>query len=402
MSALTQHFYTSDEVHAALQYASTRNDRIETVFWCHELLRSGYVGETISTLFEAWLWNKGPFCLAWLLDAHTLGSDEVSENSILLAAYQLSTVSYLRNDHSLWDILVLTAMDTPPDRVTPKTPELPSVDEKETFMMRALYQGKAYTAWWISRYLKSERVWELLRWYAVRYCAPSMCACLDILEPYEALLGYRSDEYDVIIRCMAVISVCLSPSQQTTSFAALPASMDERILETIAEWDKECGRITHRRYTIPVRCLYGKTRRGTMKWTTTTVKYLGQLEEGIKECPFWQEAMSEYVTTHGVWKSDDMREAFYDRHFPDDIPDEWSKAEKNKSHGDGVLGPNEPITLAKWSRCFFAGVSRFAWHSKVFLEQHANTLLDVIHLFPPVKPIESAQLQPVHRRKIIA
>ena len=33
---------------------------------------------------------------------------------------------------------------------------------------------------------------------------------------------------------------------------------------------------------------------------------------------------------------DKARESFYDTYFPDDIPDEWSLAERAKSHGRGA------------------------------------------------------------------
>jgi hypothetical protein len=33
--------------------------------------------------------------------------------------------------------------------------------------------------------------------------------------------------------------------------------------------------------------------------------------------------------------NDDVLESFYDRFFPDDIPDEWSAADQCKSHGPG-------------------------------------------------------------------
>ncbi len=48
----------------------------------------------------------------------------------------------------------------------------------------------------------------------------------------------------------------------------------------------------------------------------------------------------------GSWKhirkADEIREAFYDMYFPDDIPDEWSAKDREKSHGYGLLiGPNK-------------------------------------------------------------
>ena len=403
--SLSRHFYALDEVHAALQYCSTRNDRHETVFWCYELLRSGCVAETISTLFEAWLWNKGPFCLSWISVAQRLASDEVTEEDILLASYQLSWVSHTQRDHSLWNILVLTAEGAMPDRVTLKTPPyLPSNDEHEIYMVRAMFQGKAYSAWWMSRHVSNERVWKLLHWYVIHNCpvyADHYLSYFSILKQYESLLGYRSDEYDVITRCLAVLSVCLNREQQEKSWSILPSTMEPRLQTTLCEWEAECGRKQHRRYTIPSACLYGRCKRGQMKWSESTVVHLGTLEKGFNVCPFWEEAVAEYQLDH-TWRSDDAREAFYDRYLVDDVPDEWTKAEKQKSHGDGLLGPTQMVRLAVYSRRF--GMARLLWNAnpQPFLEKKEGCdPLDIIRWFPPPGEMTTILLRPVRRRVCI-
>jgi hypothetical protein len=401
--SLSRHFYALDEVHAALQYCSTRNDRHETVFWCYELLRSGCVAETISTLFEAWLWNKGPFCLSWMSVAQHLTSDEVSEDDILLAAYQLSWVPHTRRDHSLWNILVHTAEGGLPERVTLKTPPyVPSHDENEMYMIRAIFQGKAYSAWWMSRHLSDARVWELVRWYVI-YNYPTYAeqylSYFTILEQYETLLGYRSDEYDTIIRCLAVLSVCLNGEQQEKSWSILPCVIEPRLQTACSDWEAEIGRKQQRRYTIPSACLYGRCRRGRMKWAESTVSQLGALEKWFIGCPFWEEAVAEYQLDN-KWRSDDAREAFYDRYLVDDIPDEWSKAEKQKSHGDGLLGPTQSVRLAVYSRRF--GMARLLWNAgptvQAFLEKKEGCdPLDVIRWFPEPGVITSTLLRPIRR-----
>jgi hypothetical protein len=378
---LTRHFYALDEVHAALQYASTRNDRLETLFWCKELLLSQCVGETISTLFESWLWHKGPFQLQWLLGAWaTLAGEELSEDDVLLAAYQLSAISYRHRDHSLWNILVLTAQGAAPERLTPKTPAiLPSSDDRECYFVRALYQGKAYSAWWMSRRMATDRVWELLAWYAT-HCTKhgaSYHTCCKALQNYEQLLGYRTDEYDTIVRCLAVLSLCLSPSQQAHSLSSLPSAIDATSLTRLAEWQQRLGRRSYRIYSIPTACLYG-TGRGRIPWQSSTVSQLN--EAHLIGCPFWEEVLSEYAMVVGAsihWNSDDTMEQFYHRYFPDDLPDEWTKAEKERSHGDGLLAPQEMVYLGKYARRFLSQCARLAWNSRpivrAFLEQHPIT-----------------------------
>jgi hypothetical protein len=411
---LTRHFYALDEVHAALQYTSTRNDRLETLFWCQELLLSQCASETISTLFESWLWHKGPFQLQWLLGAWaTLAGEELSEDDILLAAYQLSAISYRNRDCSLWNILVLTAQGAAPDRLTPKTPTmLPSSDDRECYFVRAMYQGKAYSAWWMSRQIETDRVWELLAWYAT-HCTkygPSYHTCFHALQNYEQILGYRTEEYDTIIRCLAVLSLCLSPSQQAQSLSSLPSAIDASSLTRLTEWRQLLGRKSYRTYSIPTSCLYGTTGRGRTPWQSSTVSQLN--ETHLIGCPFWEEALSEYalIDEAGIhWNSDDTMEQFYHRYFPDDLPDEWTKAEKERSHGDGLLAPRDTVNLAKYARLFLSPCARLAWNARPivrsFLEQHRITECHpaaIVSLFTPIMDTIIDWKTPLRRKRVLS
>lgn len=355
---LSRHFYALDEVQVALQYATIRNDRKETLFWCQEMILSGYVSEAISALFEAWLWQKGSFCLAWLTSVwSTLSSEECSEDDILLAAYQLTSHE---RDHSLWNILCLTAMNHPPERVTPKTPSLCVLDEREQYMVRALFQGKAYSAWWMARQLNPNRLWSLLKEYLESQSVD--VTYLIALQSYDKLLGYQTSEYDTIIQCLAVLSACLTPIQRTKSNKPLPPSID--CLTTLAEWAACIGTKKRRIYSIPVMCLYGMTKRGHLKWSQNTFKSLNDIESDLLGCPVWEEELDGYIKLVDgriQWKSDDAKEDWYETFFPDDIPDEWTKADKEKSHGDGILAPTESVTLLKYARIHLSKKARMAW-----------------------------------------
>ena len=226
----------------------------------------------------------------------------------------------------------------------------------------------------MSRRMATDRVWELLTWYAT-HCtkhSASYHTCCKALQNYEQLLGYRTDEYDTIVRCLAVLSLCLSPSQQTQSLSSLPSTIDATSLTRLAEWQQQLGRKSYRIYSIPTTCLYGTMGRGRIPWQSSTVSQLN--ETHLIGCPFWEEALSEYavIDTNTIhWNSE---EQFYDRYFPDDLPDEWTKAEKERSHGDGLLAPQETVHLGKYARRFLSQCARLAWSSRTavrtFLEQH--------------------------------
>jgi hypothetical protein len=333
---LSRHFYPIDEVQAALLYTTSHSQPVEGIFWCKELLCSGVASEAISILFQSWLWNTGPMRLQWLINAwNTLAVDEVTENDILVASYQLASIPHSYHDNSLWNILVLTGADNKmPDSITKKSPvNMPSDDEKEQYFIRALYQGKASCGWWISRYIDNERVWELLKWFS-EYIGvyDKYEICFTALKEYDKLLGYKNTEYDTITRCMAILMVSISPKLREKSFNPLVNTIDDTNLQMISEFDAQIGRKENRMFSIPREALYGITARGKMTWSQSTFMQLNNVEKNLIGCPFWDEVISDYADVSDscviTWLSDDKMEAFYNQYFPDDIPDEWSKKDK--------------------------------------------------------------------------
>jgi hypothetical protein len=141
-----------------------------------------------------------------------------------------------------------------------------------------------------------------------------------------------------------------------------------------------------------------------MKWSESTISQLGLLGKNMKGCPFWEEVIEEYQS-NGKWSSDDSQEAFYERYLVS-LPDEWSKSEKQKSHGEGVMGPHEESNLAVYSKRFFTCFSRYAWHlftamNPRLIQQTSSNPLHLISLLPPPLPITKDMLHPVRRQIII-
>ena len=417
---LSRHFYSLDEVQAALLYTTTRNTPIDALFWCQEMILSGCVGEAISTLFQSWLWNTGPTRLQWLIAAwKSLALNELSEDDILLSTYNLCSVHYQKRDTSLWNILVLTAQNpTMPDTLTRKTPKiLPSESAEEIYFIRALYQGKARAAWWISLYIDRNRVWSLLNWYIdniLTLYKEEYKICLTALENYEKLLGYKSNEYDIIILCSAVIMLCIHPDIQSASFKPMNTEIDRDILQTLDKWTASIGRKERRIYQIPTSCLYGITLRGRSKWSHNNLTQLYNVESYLAGCPFWDEVLAEYATISEngeiIWISDDKMEEFYDKYFPDDIPDEWTKKDQLQSHGDGVLGPTDKPLISKYSRNHFSKYPYFAWNTTKDINNYLDSvdikdcsLEGIVELIIPPVPLSEEdlkKLEPVHKIKV--
>ena len=385
---LTYHFYRLDEVYAAIIYTGSRGIAKETVFWCRELIISGHASEAISALFESWLWHRGPFHLSWLTEAmKRLGGSEISEEDILWMAQQLSTCSV--KDNSLWNLIAISATDPESlfDRVTPRSPVMfPSNVPMEQFFLRAIYQHRAGAAWWAGRHLSLERWWWLLEWYRNHIGIPN--EAIEMIKGYERLLGYRSEIYDYAIRGLALLTLCLTSEQRQKSMSALP------VLQGIgSEWDSVLGRRAGRIYPIPYHGLYG-TLRGRMRQTESTVDDLFDIEKAVRGCAIWDERLT--------------RDS-YELYFPDDIPDEWTATEKEKSHGSGLLQRTEHVSLWGYMKRY-TGRCRMLWNKKpqsdmldkVELDDSPFlTLLSLLALDVKDLEVEESRLRPVHKRKVV-
>ena len=126
-----------------------------------------------------------------------------------------------------------------------------------------------------------------------------------------------------------------------------------------------------REYAIPTHLIYGTTLRGRMNWSQHNFIQLYNFEKYIK-CPFWD-----------IVIDDD----FYETYFPNDIPDEWTLPEKEKSHGKGILAPNEKISIWKYSRNFMSNTSRLASNKEVnpYLKTlDIDSIENFIKLYKPV------------------
>jgi hypothetical protein len=123
--------------------------------------------------------------------------------------------------------------------------------------------------------------------------------------------------------------------------------MSEEVLMWIGKWSALTGRRARRAFAVPVECLYGITDRGCLSQKVSTIGELRGIHDRL-------------VAERGLIAEDEL-EAFYAYAFPDDIPDEWSLEDQEKSHGPGVLRTGERLGMARLGRIWFQAESRFAW-----------------------------------------
>jgi hypothetical protein len=189
---------------------------------------------------------------------------------------------------------------------------------------------------------------------------------------------------------------------------------DKNNAQILNELSASVGRRERRVHQIPNSCLYGTTLRGRSKWAQNNFTQLYNIEKYLVGCPFWDEVLEEYadIDEKGTinWNSDDKMEEFYEKYFPDDIPDEWSKKDQQKSHGDGVLSPTDKPTIWKYSRNFMSRLPQLAWNTTKFVNNYLEnvdisdcSVERIAELYKdPVSLSEEdlKKLEPVHKIKM--
>jgi len=131
-------------------------------------------------------------------------------------------------------------------------------------------------------------------------------------------------------RAAALLLVC-----QPKVAAAPKYYVDERL---VAEWSELEGRRARRQFKIRSEACLLYSERGRMPRTTTNIEEIREPLTALHGSPYWDTIAAEFGGWKPIYKNDASKEAFYDLYFPDDIPDEWSVADQEKSHGRGYVG----------------------------------------------------------------
>ena len=318
---LTRHLYRQDEVVAALMWGVLRCRPVEASFWCMELVDSGLVEDALKALKDVWFYGFGVKALGCLRDF---------ENPLQLVSALCRVASNSGRDRS---ILTLLCSDGEEDRVN-ICPIPEGFGEVEGFALRAILQRKTLAAWGAVRSLPAPDVF--LQKAALHKHG---------IEGGKFLATLDWNEWER--RAVAVAALCLSKEEFAVSWSRALGPVLAEVVAELPVWAKLRGRRARRLYKIPPECL-GLTERGKASvYETNEDEIIGTLEKpnALWNSPFWEAAVAKYGGWGGL-----EREAFYEKYFPDDIPDEWSKEERAKSHGFGASADHEKTFQAWYGR----------------------------------------------------
>ena len=347
---LTKHLYRVDEVVAALMFSVLRGRYKEAAFWGLELLDSGLVRQMEEALQTVWFYGFGVKALKWMCEFEkVLAEEAIDATACLRLIVSLAVLGGRgKRDGTMLAILGLKAL-AEPERIWPSELQSKEGVKLLDYIGGACAQRKLASAWLAWNALPEKRV-----------------------EYLEEILQWKHGESSWLPffkggalqkAAMALAASCLSKEEYFDSVEGLTLPpFPEDLQALLEEWGASTGKHRIRRvFTIPFECLYHITKRGAEQsvYDSNEKELLGRLERPGKlwGSEFWDEAAEEFGGWEAVRSDDEARESFYDTLFPDDIPDEWPKELRAKSHGSGVLQREQKSSIGGWFRRWFGGLA---------------------------------------------
>ena len=282
----------------------------------------------MTVLRRTWLYGVGVKGLGWLRAfQETFEGDTVDPDVVVKLVVGLCRIA---KDRSVLTLLA-SNLDTQPDRVN-KGAVSDKYSPLERFTALAILQRKTLCAWGGLRAL--EKPDEFLRSIAFSKHGVAARKFLTVLD------GEGFSDWER--RAAACAALCLSREEFTASWNQVAApDLVKEVAIALEEWQPLLGRRARRQYAIPKAALYWMTTRGRelSVYDTNFKEMMGRLEKSaaLWGSTFWDSVAQEMDGWAAIKSNDDTRESFYETYFPDDIPDEWSIAEREKSHGSGPL-----------------------------------------------------------------
>lgn len=282
---LTRHFYELEEVAYALIDCLRRGLNEEAVFWARELLLSEEEEALTITVVQAWIMFMGPKSVDWL-DAWFTCSDVDSKLTLIQTFSRRSTVGWL----TFWIAARGFSPMASDDRVSLALNDNDPV---------CLY-------WWLGQQYEKKPSTVLA----------TLSTFVDSPEIFDSIKKAMSLKLGLHMKTL--LSVC---AVQILCLKNYPeANICSSSSVTYGSWT--VGLRSSRLFTIRDEQLP----RGYKRQTQAAALCLSPLPLLERSCAFWQRQRLAAST------SDEMLESVVDTYFPNDIPDEWSVADRSKSH----------------------------------------------------------------------
>jgi hypothetical protein len=317
---LTKHLYRKEEVLSSLRWSIITHNLTETAFWTIELFISGLVQECTELLEAVWLYHIGFgswFALRLVLNIYETG--DISQEDLVAMAVALAKRRLC--DSTIFHLLLRGAI------AKSWTPAFPHSTEYQTIqqaVIDCLKRGKLQEAWLLGRALLEEEQWTLLE---------GIAADLGRLEELHILKELRECRQESLAASYVLVS--LDDITWMQSQEALDNTIPKEVQVAIEDWALERCMRKRRAIKPRIEALLLTARSQQTPYESSEPQIQGGLLQALMVSEYWSAIIEPYMTGD-KWKSSRHKEIFYDTHFLQDIPDEWSLADREKSHGRGL------------------------------------------------------------------
>lgn len=368
---LTRHLYEISEVASAQQWCLRNNFTSRAAYWTWELLVSDEQEMALDGLRETWLRYGSGY------DPHLVTVSPTTEDEWLILTLRVCAACMGSPATNAYDFLNKMAVQPMRPHMTPRPSNpkvtqrrktrsgqfLSALDAEETMerdeaarwwisLDAACRQGDYRDAFWLLQAvqptLSADGIWAALT-IAVRSGEPTKSAIQALRTTATA---YPQPNKQILFQASAILLLCETSAKREPMLTinARPVQLGHYQRDWVA-WNALVNNPRAARlYAIPKEALHTDTTRGSID-----VKYtnIGELREPlaylVDGCRWWRETAAtaglEEDSEQGTlcFPDDDALEAFMDTHFGVcDIPDEWSKADQEKSHGIGYANKATP------------------------------------------------------------
>jgi hypothetical protein len=339
---LTIHLYRKEEALAALRWAIICKNYTESIFWGLELFDSDLMSEAIDILLKTWITQIGYCINGWTFLSDLIRLQQADEYSRDDFIHQLYCWSQLKTmDSTAFHLLIRGS--TTSTGIIPQFQHSKEYTNINDSFNDCLKRGKILEAWLFARALDTQEVWLILQ---------TICPGRN-----KELLNLRALSLSERER-LASAFVLVSINEETwvtanTTFQQRP--IPRELKEKLEAWDSEISLRKRRAFKVRPEAMTYISARSTMQTSESTESDISEnLEVTLRQSPYWQSVLEDYHID-GSWKTDRYKEMFYNTYFPyadDDIPDEWSSADREKSHGRGH-GKTRVIALRQYINAIF-------------------------------------------------
>ena len=328
---LTIHLYVWEAVLANLRWAIMGRNYREAIFWAIELYESNMLDTEF--LLEVWIQQTGFTKHGISILKDILAMKELERGEFIYSIYKWCHLEIM--DTTCFQLLIRGSLT--PYNWTIQFPHLVEFKDIEHAVYNCLTRKKLSEAWIIARALDSDAVWLIIDRFSEKAELISLIKSLEV------------SDYLKRVACFVLITLSNEAIHAALSEPEMRDFPDE-LIDLIDELDNEESIKKRRRFKIRPEALTYICARSCMPVSDSNMDEIqDNLEQNLHSSPCWQVILEDYQV-QGQWKSESLREAFYNTYFPyidDDIPDEWSLAEKEKSHGRG-LGKTDETAIRQY------------------------------------------------------